>query len=152
MEGVKKKICYSLTETLPLLLLWELQYYVTMLVSLLLWHCACTRHLNRLAVQWPVCAVDPRQYPRQAWWVRIKKNRESWFFFFFSSGLFQSHRWVCHPGYQVSVALLVFFNTTLNVLDSIANIWYLQSGVWVKANHLGNKLYCFVHQSCSTGA
>ena len=32
-----------------------------MLVSLLLWHCACTRHLKRLAVQWPVCAVDQKQ-------------------------------------------------------------------------------------------
>ena len=32
-----------------------------MLVSLLLWHCACTRHLKSLAVQWLVCAVDQKQ-------------------------------------------------------------------------------------------
>ena len=35
-----------------------------MLVSLLLWHCACTtvctRHLKSLAVQWLVCAVDQK--------------------------------------------------------------------------------------------
>ena len=32
-----------------------------MLVSLLLWNCACTRHLKNLAVQWLVCAVDQKQ-------------------------------------------------------------------------------------------
>ena len=59
----EKNIYYSLTETPPLLLLivYELQYYVTMLVSLLLWHCACTRHFKRFAVQWLVCAVDQKQ-------------------------------------------------------------------------------------------
>ena len=41
--------------------LWELQYCATMLVSLLLWHCACTRHFKRLTVLWLVCAVDQKQ-------------------------------------------------------------------------------------------
>ena len=41
--------------------LWELKYYLTMLVSLLLWHCACTRHFKRLTVLCLVCAVDQKQ-------------------------------------------------------------------------------------------
>ena len=60
----EKKIHFLLTETTPLLLLivyGELQYYITRLVSLLLWHRACIRHFKRLTVLWLVCAVDQKQ-------------------------------------------------------------------------------------------
>ena len=67
-------------------------------------------------------------------WVRIKKNRESWFYF--SPGLFQSHRRVCHPGYQVSVAL----SAILIILH-----WKIASTSLIYSFHSTPNSRCFVY-------